>query len=244
VYFGPLVLHGAELHGRLVVVIDVLRASSTIVVALANGARNVIPFESTDEVVIRSKSFERSQVILAGERKMKTVPGFDLGNSPHDFKPEIVEGRTILFSTSNGTAALLAVQGAQDVLVGSFLNYSAVLAMLRSAARNGIDVALVCAGTDGQFALEDAVCAGHYVRGLTKRIDSVSLNDAAHISALADRRYAVDVRRVFEESSHGRALADAGFGEDLVLCAGVDTHPVVPVYAERQITKLGTERGR
>lgn len=244
VFFGPATLHSAELQGRLVVVIDVLRASSTIVVALANGARTVIPFDSTDEVITRSKSFERSEVILAGERKMRTVPGFDLGNSPSEFTPEIVGGRTILFSTSNGTSALLAIQGARDVLIGSFLNFSAVLAMVRSACRSGIDVALVCAGSDGQFALEDAVCAGHFVRGMTKRLANVALNDAARIASLADRRYAADLRRVFEESSHGRALADAGYGEDLLLCASVDTHPVVPVYADRQITRLGTDRGR
>lgn len=243
-FFGPATLHSAELQGRLVVVIDVLRASSTIVVALANGARTVIPFDSTDEVITRSKSFERSEVILAGERKMRTVPGFDLGNSPSEFTPEIVGGRTILFSTSNGTSALLAIQGARDVLIGSFLNFSAVLAMVRSACRSGIDVALVCAGSDGQFALEDAVCAGHFVRGMTKRLANVALNDAARIASLADRRYAADLRRVFEESSHGRALADAGYGEDLLLCASVDTHPVVPVYADRQITRLGTDRGR
>ena len=244
VFFGPATLHSAELQGRLVVVIDVLRASSTIVVALANGARTVIPFDSTDEVITRSKSFERSEVILAGERKMRTVPGFDLGNSPSEFTPERVVGRTILFSTSNGTAALLALQGARDVLIGSFLNFSAVLAMVRSACRSGIDVALVCAGSDGQFALEDAVCAGHFVRGMTKRMANVALNDAARIAALADRRYAADLRRLFEESSHGRALADAGYGDDLLLCASVDTHPVVPVYADRQITRLGTDRGR
>lgn len=243
-FFGPATLHSAELQGRLVVVIDVLRASSTIVVALANGARTVIPFDSTDEVITRSKSFERSEVILAGERKMRTVPGFDLGNSPSEFTPEMVGGRTILFSTSNGTSALLAIQGARDVLIGSFLNFSAVLAMVRSACRSGIDVALVCAGSDGQFALEDAVCAGHFVRGMTKRLANVALNDAARIASLADRRYAADLRRVFEESSHGRALADAGYGEDLLLCASVDTHPVVPVYADRQITRLGTDRGR
>jgi 2-phosphosulfolactate phosphatase len=244
VFFGPATLHSAELQGRLVVVIDVLRASSTIVVALANGARTVIPFDSTDEVITRSKSFQRSEVILAGERKMRTVPGFDLGNSPSEFTPERVVGRTILFSTSNGTAALLALQGARDVLIGSFLNFSAVLAMVRSACRSGIDVALVCAGSDGQFALEDAVCAGHFVRGMTKRMANVALNDAARVAALADRRYAADLRRAFEESSHGRALADAGYGDDLLLCASVDTHPVVPVYADRQITRLGTDRGR
>ena len=130
------------------------------------------------------------------------------------------------------------------MLIGSFLNFSAVLAMLRTAMRSEIDVALLCAGSDGQFALEDAVCAGHYVSALTHGIDDATVNDAARIAALADHRYAGDIPRVFNESAHGRALADAGFVEDLVLCGGVDTHPVVPVYAERQITKLGTERGR
>lgn len=244
VFFGPAALHSAEVHGRLVVVIDVLRATSTIVVALSNGARSVIPFESTDEVVIRSKAFERSDVVLAGERRMKKVPGFDLGNSPLEFKPEVVDGRTILLSTSNGTAALLAVQGARDVVIGAFLNYSAVLALLRSAARSGIDVVLLCAGTDGQFALEDAVCAGRFARGLARRLANLEFNDAARVAALADRRYAADLRRVFDESSHGRALAEAGFGEDLDLCAAIDSHPVVPIYADRQITKLGTDRGR
>lgn len=244
VFFGPASLHTAEMHGRIVVVIDVLRASTTIAVALANGARTVIPFESTDEVVTRSKSFERSEVILAGERRMKTVSGFDLGNSPREFTHDVVDGRTILFSTSNGTAALLAIQGARDVLVGAFINYSAVLAMLRSALRGGVDVALLCAGSDGRFSLEDAVCAGHYVRGIGRRRPGVSFNDAARVAALASRRYAGDIRRAFDEATHGRALAEAGFAEDLDFCAGVDTHAIVPVYAERQITRLGTDRGR
>src|SRR5690349_17707919 len=102
------------MQGRVAVVIDVLRASTTIAVALANGARNIIPCESGDEVVVRAKSFERSDVLLAGERRMVAISGFELGNSPREFTREVVEGKTILFTTSNGTAALLATQGARE----------------------------------------------------------------------------------------------------------------------------------
>ena len=107
----------------------------------------------------RAKAFEHSDVRLAGERRMLPIPGFDLGNSPVVFTREAVEGKTILMSTTNGTAALTALQGARDVIVASYVNYSAALALLRSALRGGTDVALVCAGQDRQFALEDAAAA-------------------------------------------------------------------------------------
>ena len=96
----------AGLIGRVVLVIDVLRASTTIAVALSNGARALIPFESAEEVIVRSKAFERTDVRLAGERRMMPIPGFDLGNSPREFTREAVEGKTILFTTSNGTGVL------------------------------------------------------------------------------------------------------------------------------------------
>lgn len=230
--------------GRVVAVIDVLRASTSIAVALANGARAVVPFADTDEMVIRSRQFERETVRLAGERKMVPVSGFDLGNSPLEFTSEAVAGKTILFSTTNGTRALLSAQGASDIVVASFVNWSVVTAMLRAAIRGGTDIALVCAGTDDHFALEDAVCAGRYVRSITKRLSGVALNDAAHACALLARNYGDEVGRVLIDSSHGRALADAGFHEDLSVCAALDAYPVVPVLTDRQITKLGPERER
>ena len=244
VFFGINQVTPADTQGRVVAVIDVLRASTCIAVALANGARTVIPFDTPDQVVERSKSFERSQVRLAGERKMVAVPGFDFGNSPLEFTPEAVEGKTVLMTTTNGTGSLMAVQGARDVVVASYVNLEAVLSMFRAAARGGTDISIICAGRDRQFALEDAACAGRYVRGVTKRLANVRLNDAAHACTMIDAKYRDNIRRLFDDSSHGQALAEAGFAEDLAVCAKVDAYPVVPLYADRQITRLGPDRER
>jgi 2-phosphosulfolactate phosphatase len=227
-----------------VAVVDVLRASTTIAVALSNGARTVIPLESSEDVVTRAKTFERADLRLAGERKMLPIPGFDLGNSPREFTREAVEGKTVLMATTNGTGAITAIQGARDVIVASYVNFSAALTMLRTALRGGTDIAIVCAGRENQFALEDAGCAGRFVHHVTKRLATVDLNDAAQASALIDKKYGDNVLRLLGASEHGRALQEAGFGEDLAVCAALDTHPVIPLYQDRQITKLGPERER
>lgn len=244
VIFGGQAVVPADVHGRVVVVIDVLRASTTIAAALANGARLVVPFESSEEVVTRAKAFERGDVRLAGERKMHAIPGFDLGNSPLEFTREAVEGKTVLLTTTNGTQALTAIQGARDVLVGSYANYSAVLAMLRAAARGASDITIVCAGSDRRFSLEDAACAGRFVKGVVRRLANVHLNDAAQASLLIEKKYGDAIDRVFADSVHGRALAEAGYADDLVACAAIDAYPVIPVYSDRQITKLGPDRER
>lgn len=244
VFFGGQLITAADIQGRVVLVIDVLRASTSVAVALANGARAVIPFESSDEVIDRAKQFERSDVRLAGERKMHMIPGFDLGNSPREFTRDAVEGMTVLMTTTNGTVALVGLQGARDVVVASYVNYSAVSAMIRAAARGATDLAIVCAGRDRLFALEDAACAGRFARGVTRRLANVRLNDAAQACCLIDKRYGDQLDRLFEDAEHGRALSEAGFAEDLILSAQVDAYPVIPIYQDRQITKLGPDRER
>ena len=244
VYLTAAELTPGVLNGAVVAVIDVLRASTTITVALANGARAVVPFDGTDDLAERAKQFERSDVRLAGERKMLPVPGFDLGNSPRGFTRQAVDGKTVLLTTTNGTHTLIAAQGARDTVVASYVNCAVVTARLRAAVRGGTPVAIVCAGQDRHFALEDAACAGRYVRAVTRRFSDVALNDAAHACALIDRKYGDNLQALFFDSAHGRALADAGFGDDLVACAEVDAHAVVPVYSDRQITRLGSDRAR
>ncbi|HEX7122064.1 MAG TPA: 2-phosphosulfolactate phosphatase [Gemmatimonadaceae bacterium] len=244
VCFNAHALTPTDVHGRVVLVIDVLRASTTIAVALASGARAVIPFESAEEAIARSKSFERQDVRLAGERRMRTIPGFDLGNSPREFTREAVEGKTILFTTSNGTAALTSIKEARDVVVGSYVNFAATCAFMRAAARADTDIVIVCAGRDRQFSLEDAVCAGRYVRGIAQGDLEPRLSDGALAACLLDTRHGENPMELFQLSSHGRALAEAGFADDLAVCAAVDAYPVVPVYQERQIVRLGHVRER
>ncbi|HEY6089539.1 MAG TPA: 2-phosphosulfolactate phosphatase [Gemmatimonadaceae bacterium] len=244
VFFTPGNVKPADTAGRLVAIVDVLRASTTVATALGNGAKTVIPLEGADEVIFRSKEFTRSQILLAGEQKMHPIAGFDIGNSPQAFKPEVVEGKTILITTTNGTRVLLGVQGARDIVIASYVNFTAVLAMMKLAARSDTDIAIICAGEEGSFTLEDAACAGRYVRAIPKRAESVVTNDAASASVLIEKKYGDNIEKVFKESSHGQALESAGFGEDLAAAALVDSYPVVPIYQDRQITKLGPERER
>lgn len=243
VLFGPSMLAPAAVTGRVVAVIDVLRASTTIATALAYGARNVVPLESADAVITRAKQLERADVRTAGEQKMQPIPGFDLGNSPREMTREAVDGKTVLFTTTNGTATLLAVQGARDVVIASYVNVSAVTTLLRTAARGGTDISIVCAGRDRQLSLEDAACAGRYVRLVTKTLEA-ELGDGAFACTVLDRRYGDRLDKLFADSEHGRALAEAGFGEDLVACGAVNAHPVIPIYQDRQITLLGPGRER
>ena len=244
VVFGVGSAPASEFAGRVVAVIDVLRASTSIAAALANGARTVVPVESSDEAVMRAKAFERADVVLAGERKMKPIPGFDLGNSPREFRRAVVEGKTVLMTTTNGTPAIMNTPGARDVVIASYVNYTAVLVMLRAALRGGADITIVCAGRDGLFALEDAACAGRFVYNVSKRLADVELNDAAQACALIDRKYGDHLVKMFEASEHGRLLRDSGFAEDLDECAAIDSYSVIPLYQDRQITKLGPERER
>jgi 2-phosphosulfolactate phosphatase len=240
----------ADITGRVVAVIDVLRSSTTIAAALAHGARAIIPCASAEEVGARAKALTGADVLLAGERRMRPVPGFDLGNSPSEFTHDAVDGKTILLATTNGTPALVGVQagGATDIVVASFTNFSAILALLRAALRGGTDIAILCAGHERRFALEDVVCAGLFMREIGAAFPAVVMNDGAVASATLERSYRAGGSgtplTAIRASEHGRALDAAGFGRDLVLCGTLDAFPVVPVYQDRQITKLGPERRR
>ncbi|MGZ3333093.1 MAG: 2-phosphosulfolactate phosphatase [Gemmatimonadaceae bacterium] len=243
VFFTPNQVKPIETAGRLVVIVDVLRASTTVATALGNGARTVIPVEGADEVINRSREFARSQILLAGEQKMYPIAGFDIGNSPQAFTPAMVEGKTILITTTNGTKTLLGVQNARDIVIASYVNFTAALALMKVAASSKTDIAIICAGEEGGFTLEDAACAGRYVRAIPKRAD-IKTNDAAAASVVIEKKYGDNIAKVFKESAHGQALASAGFGDDLAAAAEVDSYPVVPIYQDRQITKLGPERAR
>ena len=243
VFFTPNQVKPPDTAGRLVIIVDVLRASTTVATALGNGAKTVIPLEGPDEVISRSKEFARSQTLLAGEQKMHPITGFDLGNSPQTFTPEVVGGKTILITTTNGTRALLGVQGARDIVIASYVNFTAVLAMMKVAASSNTDIAIICAGEEGSFTLEDSACAGRYVRAIPKRA-ALAVNDAAAASVLIEKKYGDNIAKVFKESTHGQALESAGFGDDLAAAAEVDSYPVVPIWQDRQITKLGPERER
>jgi 2-phosphosulfolactate phosphatase len=237
VYYTPLGLNTGDLTGRAVVVIDVLRASSTIVTALAAGAKAVVPAASSEEAVRLTSNLEKNGIVLAGERRLLKIEGFGLGNSPREMTPEAVGGKTLFLATTNGTPALLASQGGDPIFVAAALYFSAAAERARAVFTQRGDLVIVCAGRDKQFALEDAYTAGRLIKAVKKGVPpkKLALNDAAQV-ALDLAAQQGGWQDAFQASAAARQLQEAGLGDDVAFCANPDRVHVVPVYADRRIT--------
>jgi 2-phosphosulfolactate phosphatase len=234
VLLTPGELMPGDIARRTVVVIDVLRASSTIVEALAAGARALYPVAEIEEALKLANTLGRDEVLLSGERRSLPIEGFDLGNSPGDFTAERVGGKLIVMSTTNGTGATMAASAASRVIVGSWLNLTAVVDDLE---RTGAEPVFLCSGREGKFGLEDAVCAGTMAAALMERYEADvdwELNDGAMAALAMALRYP-DPDELFRETAAGKQIVEAGLREDLAFCALTDRHDVVPVLNDRQI---------
>jgi 2-phosphosulfolactate phosphatase len=213
-----------DVRGRTVLMVDVLRASTTMITALAHGALAIVPVTEPAEAERRAAALGRPGVILAGERRGEMIPGFDAGNSPVAFASESVRGCTIVFTTSNGTRALAAAREAAAIGIAGLVNVSAAAAW---AATEGRDITVVCAGDRGRVSLEDTVCAGHLVDRLAAAGD---LTGRAEDAVATARRYGKDMERLALESPWASRLVRAGHGADVAACLALDTSPHVPRY--------------
>ena len=216
-------------RGRSVVVVDVFRASTSIITALANGARKVIPFEEADEARTMASSMLEEDVLLCGERGGKRIPGFDLGNSPAEYTRDAVSGKTLLFTTTNGTQMLRRCMDHEAIWVAGFVNIQDVVDRMSSKTN---DVVIACSGQDGRCSLEDAVCAGGIVDGVLELDDGVRLSDAALASRVMYRHFKHELREMADVSNHGRFLAGLGMASDLDACVRRDVYDVIPVLED------------
>jgi len=237
VAFTPVGLSPAAVHGRTVFVVDILRATTVMCAALHHGAKALIPVGSTEEALRLAQTIGKTDVLLAGERNCQRIAGFHLGNSPLEVTERAVKGKTIIVTTSNGTKALLACQGAGAVYPAAAAN----LSMAAERAREAIDAAqqilVVCAGRADSFALDDAYCAGRLVAAtLGDRKARPGLNDAALASLDLVRRYGNQWERPLARSRGGRELIKLGLRADLRDAARPDAYPVLPLFHERRVT--------
>lgn len=214
------------------VVVDILRASTTICTALRSGAKEVIPFADVDGA--RAAKEKDPDALLCGERQGKKLPGFDLGNSPQDYSRDVVAGRSLVFSSTNGSVALASAPTGAEVLVGGIVNLTAVAE--RIATLNQATV-ITCSGKLGQFALEDAAGAGGIIAKLWEITSELELvNDGARAAQTIWDQYKSDPTMALWQSRHGIYLVEIGFGSDLSICAAVDSVPIVPIMKDGCIT--------
>jgi 2-phosphosulfolactate phosphatase len=212
-----------------VVVVDVLRATTTIATALTNGAAGVIPVLTSEDALPIARRLGRDRILLCGERDAVLIPGFDLDNSPASYRAESVAGKTLIFTTTNGTRAFRATASAASVRAAALVNRTAVAEAL--LAESG-DIAILCAGTQDRFAFEDALGAGALADALLRDDAELELDDASRAAALLYRSVEDRLADAVASSDHALELARKGFAEDLTRCAALDTLRIVPTLRD------------
>ncbi|MCI0642527.1 MAG: 2-phosphosulfolactate phosphatase [Gemmataceae bacterium] len=222
VHLAPELTRDSDWPGSLAVVIDVLRASTTIVHALAAGCVAVRPCAEVEEA--QTLVGHAGKSLLAGERGGKPIPGFNLGNSPQEFTAARCKNTTLIFTTTNGTRAFLKAAAADRVLVGAFVNFSAVCEQILHDPR---PLHIVCAGRDGQPALEDTLLAGALVDFLCDTTE-VALNDSARLAWDSFENHGRFLREALELCEAGQYLKRLGYRDDVMAAAQVDKFALVP----------------
>jgi 2-phosphosulfolactate phosphatase len=227
-YFTPAGINGDQISGKTSVVIDILRATTVAAVALHNGARDIIPMASIGDASSMKQKLDHSSVILGGERHGQKVEGFDLGNSPFEYSPNVVENKSIILASTNGSGALIRGSEAKTCFSCAFINISAIFEKVIDQKE---DIAIICAGNKGGFSLEDALCGGMLVYKL-KLADKgfEPENDAAWIAMGLYEKHKDDLAGALRESDHGKFLVKLGFEQDIAFCAKEDHLNVAPLW--------------
>ncbi len=235
VFLTPGALRPDDVRGRTVVVIDVLRASTTILAALEHRARAVIPVTAPGEAGRLASTMDPDAVRLGGERDALPIPEYHFGNSPLEMTEEAIGGRTLVLSTTNGSALFAATSGATTVVAGCLRNATAAADAARAA---NADTVLLCAGWRGRACLEDTLCAGFLLDRLWNGVCPDDADDAARLAFTVYRAERHDLARALGLSLHGRRLTELGHADDIAYCAAVDASPFVPRFDGTRLTLM------
>ncbi len=213
------------------VVIDVLRATSVMVTAFEYGVKEIIPVLSPEEA-FQKKASLKTDILLGGERDAEIIPGFDYDNSPFSYMNSFIKDRTLIITTTNGTSAIKAAEKAGDVFIASFLNADAVVNRVKEMDK----LTLICSGTNGEYTIEDGLCAGYIIDKL-KQVAKIRMSDFAYLVYSFYLQSKQNIRQAASEAKHYKVLAQKGFYRDLEYCFKTDESKIVPVYRNGIIIK-------
>jgi 2-phosphosulfolactate phosphatase len=212
---------------KTTVVIDVLRASTTVIAALSNGAKEVIPVGTVEFAVKVSGGMFGGQTLIGGERNTKRIEGFALGNSPLEYTREAVENKTIVFYTTNGSKAIARAKFSNDLFVCSFNN---LLGMAQHLVKLNKDVEILCAGHNNLFSLEDTVCAGMLVERIKRLNRSAKISDSSIAAQVLYEKFGDNILKILENAEHGKRLIQNGFKKDIEYCSHYNITKNIPYF--------------
>ena len=235
-YSKPEICTFQDFTHRTAVVIDVLRASTSMTVAMRNGCREIIPTDDVARAFEIAAGFPKQNVLLCGERNGLKIEGFDLGNSPLEYSNTMVENRILVLTTSNGTRAIQHACMAERIIIAALINLSVVSKYL---VQQGKDIAILCAGRAGEDSLEDSVCAGLLVQHMLKlSLNTIVLSDNASEMVTLSQKYKNDLLNMLVKSKHGKYLMKLGMKNDLEFCARLNSANIISVYDNGIINRL------
>ncbi|MCB0723049.1 MAG: 2-phosphosulfolactate phosphatase [Ignavibacteriae bacterium] len=223
------------LKDKNVVIIDILRATSSMTIALANGAKEIIPTDTASTAARIAKG--RGNSLLCGERDGKIVEGFNLGNSPFEFTEDAIKDKILVWSTTNGSVSIVKAKHAKTAVLASFLNISAVVDYI---SKLDGDLNVVCSGKLSNVCIEDVVCAGLLLMKLGKALgrelegiddpEQIAIDLCKFYFASSGRVSSKAVQEMLQITEHGKYLSSLGFGHDLEVCSKIDSLPFVPLF--------------
>lgn len=217
------------------IVIDVLRATTTILFAISAGAKRIIPVRTVADAFLLAQNLAAEKPLLCGERNGKKLPGFHLGNSPSEYTPHIVQGHTIIYASTNGSVAMkLVEQVSRRTILASIRNLSAVVRFIMDMEPRNL--LLACAGKEGRTSMEDAYCAGLLFERIASSCGAVPADDSTNIARLIYERFGDDVSQALRSSVHGRYLSEElGLWDDLTAASEIDADEIIPELKNGEI---------
>lgn len=223
-----------------VIMIDVLRASTTVCAALFNGAKEIVACETTDKAINYYNNIKNKKVyLLAGEKDAVPPQGFQLGNSPYEFIPKIIKNKNIILATSNGTKIFERASEAVVKVVGAFVNVNSIVEYITSKINLGIErVVTFCAGSNGHICVEDLLCAGLFIDNISANLKQSEFSDSAKIARDFYYFNSDNIQNVIAACEHANTLRKKGFIKDVILASTLNKFDIVPIIYENSTIRL------
>lgn len=224
----------SKIKNKIVIVIDMFRATSVIVTALNNGCKEVLPLLTIEETLEKAKKFNREDYILGGERRAVKIEGFDLSNSPLEYIEDIVKSKYVLMTTTNGTRTLTKSTSAKRILIAAMINARAVAERLIEINE---DVVIINAGTNGNFSMDDYICSGYIINEMLESNQDLELTDIAKTANIIYKGNP-DILTYVKEATHYSVMKSLKLELDIEYCIKKSIINIVPEYKDSSIICL------
>ncbi len=235
VFFSVQAFQEEELRGKTAVIIDVLRASSSIITALHSGAKKIIPVADMSDAMKIATTMDQKDYLLCGEKNGTKIEGYHLGNSPAEYTPEAVEDKTLIFNTTNGTKAIKKAALANAIYIGAFLNQQTILDLLH---QHDDEIVLICSGWKGRLSIEDTLFAGALLHEISGGNIPDSAKDGAKVAFGLYEKFGNDLEGTINKSDHARRLEKTLTNNDIAFCCKVNEFDVLPGMKDGILTNL------